>query len=180
MVEPVRKRWLTAIPLRYREDGAFWDRESGVLTLGMLKAGIDSKFVALGEPEVKKDLPLILGRFEQWHQPDWWKQWHADGVVLSSWGAPRYEPIARAIKASGTRLVIRLDTDGFKSPRTHFYRFFVDAYILAKDWGPRPAGLFALAKTLCFRFLPAAYDRGVVRHFEHADAIIAESAGPRG
>jgi glycosyltransferase involved in cell wall biosynthesis len=173
--EPLRKRWLTAIPLRYREDGAFWDRDNGLLTLGMLKNGVDSKFVALGKPEVKKDLPLILGELEQWHQPAWWKQWGADGVMFNSWGAPRYEPIARAIKASGARLVIRLDTDGFKSPRTHFFRYLKNNYIFANDYGPRPAILYAIAKTLYFRFFSAAYDRPTVRHLEHADAIIVES-----
>src|SRR5262245_47852918 len=138
MPEPPRKRWLTAIPLRYREDGAFWDRDCGLLTLGMLKIGVDSKFIALGKPEVKKDLPLILAELDQWRQADWWKQWAADGVMLNSWGAPRYEPVARAIKESGARLVIRLDTDGFKSPRTHFYRFLINTYITARDFGPKP------------------------------------------
>jgi|SRR5688572_9030509 len=175
MPEFTGKRWLTAIPIVYEENGAFWDRDCGLLTLGMLKIGVDSKFVALGEPQVRKDVPLILGPLEQWSRPEWWKQWRADGVMFNSWGAPRYEPIARAIKESGARLIIRLDTDGFKSPRTHFFRFLKNTYTYAKDCGPRPAGLYALAKTLLFRFAPSAYDHGMVRHLEHADGIIVES-----
>lgn len=175
MSEAGGKRWLTAIPLRYREGGAFWDRDNGLLALGMLKIGVDARFAALGKPEAKKDLPLILGELEQWRQPEWWKQWKADGVMFNSWGAPRYEPVARAIKASGARLVIRLDTDGLRSPRTHFYRYLKNTYIHARDHGPQPAALYALAKTLCFRFLPAAHDQGTMRHYEHADAIIVES-----
>lgn len=175
MSEFAGKRWLTAIPLVYRDDASFWDRDCGLLTLGMLNIGIDSKFVALGKPDVRKDIPLILGELEQFRKPEWWKQWKADGVMLISWGAPRYEPIARAIKESGARLVIRLDNDGFSSPRINLFRFFKTTYIFAKDYGPRLPGLYAIAKTLCFRLFPAAYDRGVLRHFEHPHALMIES-----
>lgn len=175
MPEFTGKRWLTAIPLVYKENSGFWDRDCGLLTLGMLKIGVDSKFVALGPPEVKKDVPLILSGLEQWRQPDWWKQWKAEGIFFNSWGAPRYEAVARAMKASGARLVVRLDTDGFKSPRTHFFRFLKNTYYNARDCGPRPAAPFALVKTLLFRFVPSVYDHGTLRHFEHADAIIVES-----
>jgi hypothetical protein len=173
--ELLPKRWLNAIPLVYRDNWDFWDRDNGLLTLGMQKIGVDARFVALGKAEVRKDLPLILGELEQWREPDWWKQWGADGVLFNSWGAPRYEPIARAIKASGARLVIRLDSGGFKSPRTHFVRYLQNIYTEARDFGARPAALYALAKTLCFRFFPAVHDRGTLRHYEHADAILIES-----
>lgn len=175
MSDLTAKRWLTAIPLVYGENGAFWDRHCGLITQGLLKIGVESKFMALGQPEVRKDLPLILGRLNQWHQAEWWKQWRADGIIFNSWGAPRFEPVARAMKQSGARLIIRLDTGGVKSPRTHFFQFLKMTYGCARDTGSRFAALYAIAKTLVFRFVPPAYDHGMVRHFEHADRIIVES-----
>src|SRR5277367_1310178 len=93
-------RWLWAIPMVYSEDGAFWVRDGGLICRGFRMLGVDARFVALGQPGERNDVPLITCTLEQMQQAAWWKRLEVDGVLLSSWALPRYEPIARAIKSA--------------------------------------------------------------------------------
>ena len=169
-------KWLTATPLVYGENLQFWDRDAGLLCLGLRQLGQDSRFVALGETtSVSTTQPLITGRIEDFHNPAWWRQWGATGVILNAWGTPRYEPVARAIKAAGLRLVVRLDSDGCNSPRAGFATFLATTYSVAKDAHRSFPTLYALAKALVYRAVPAAHDRGMAAHLGHADLITIES-----
>ncbi len=169
------KKWFAAIPLEWRGQEAFWEREAGVLCLGFRALGVESKLVLLGRPEVHPNLPLLVGTPQQFEDPAWWKQWGAEGVVLYSWAAPRYEPIACAIKSSGAKLVLRMDTDGVSSPRVWFGRYLSVAYFAFRDAGKKFAAPAALLKTLLFRLVPSAFDRGFLQHLSHADLILVES-----
>jgi glycosyltransferase involved in cell wall biosynthesis len=173
--EVTNNKWFTAIPMNYSDDPAFWSRDGGLMCLGLRKAGFDSRFVALGKPCVREDLPLVLGTLEQFHDPAWWSQLHADGVFLTSWGAPRFEGIARAIKQSGALLAIRLDSAGAPSPRVNFRRYLQITYSLARDTGRKFPGIYSLAKTLLFRFSRRAFDIRFCQHLSHADLIVIES-----
>ncbi|HEY0455598.1 MAG TPA: glycosyltransferase [Verrucomicrobiae bacterium] len=168
-------KWLTVLPLQYDSALGFWDRDAGLLCLSLIEAGADCRLVALGPSGVQKDQPLILASLEEMKTSAWWLQWKAEVVVLYSWAAPRYEPVARAIKASGARLIIRMDSDGLKSPRLGFFPFFKILYYSAKD-SKKPYPFYAsLVRTLAFRFCPAVYDRKVRSHLSHADFILIES-----
>ncbi len=170
------KRWFTAIPMSYVEDAArFWYTDGGLLSQAFAKVGVYSRFVAWGEPVERADRPLILCRPDQMRDPTWWGRWNLDGVVLTSWAAPKYEPIARAIKQSGTRLILRLDSDGLTSPRVDFRRYLANAYNAGRESGVFLALTNALLKTLWFRFQRSAYDAGTSAHLSHADAIVIES-----
>src|SRR5213593_3472383 len=129
------KEWLTAIPLVYSDDPAFWTREAGLMCLGFRKAGVKSRFVALGPPSVRDDAPVITATLQDFHESRWWSQWNAQGVFLTSWGALRFKGIARAIKESGALLAIRLDASGTPSPRINFRRFLQTMYGSAVDTG---------------------------------------------
>ncbi len=166
---------LTATPMLYGESQGFFARDAGLLCLALRELGVNSRFVALGEPHVPDEPPLILGRPDQFTDASWWRQWNADAVVLNSWAAPRYEPVARAIKSSGAKLMVRLDSDGCKSPRAGFGHFLGFTYSLARDGHTPLPGLYALAKTLAFRFAPALHDSGMLAHLAHADVIGIES-----
>src|SRR5271168_2300455 len=101
-------RWFCAIPMDYRVDGAFWDRDSGLVCQGFRKLGMDSRFVALGQPSQREDMPLILCTLVQMQDANWWRQWNLEGVILTAWALPCYEPIARAIKTAGVKLNLAL------------------------------------------------------------------------
>lgn len=166
---------LTATPMPYRDNIGFFDRDAGLLCLALRAAGLNARFVALGEPEERTEPPLILGRLDQWTDAAWWRGLKAHAVVINSWAAPRYEPVARAIKASGSKLVVRLDSDGCKSPRADFALFLATAYSMAKDAGRRFPPFYALAQTLAYEFLPRVHDLGMTAHLSHADLITIES-----
>lgn len=166
---------LTATPMQYGEGLSFFERDAGLLCLGLRQLGVNSRFVALGEPRVSDEPPLILGTAEQFTDAAWWRQWRAEAVVLNSWAAPRFEPVARAIKNAGAKLIVRLDSDGCKSPRAGFSHFLGFIYSLARDERRPLPGLYALAKTLAFRFVPAFHDAGMLAHLTHADVIGIES-----
>ena len=161
--------------MTYSDDPAFWTRDGGLMCLGFRKAGFDSRFVALGPPCIREDLPLVLGTFEQFHDPAWWSQLRAQGVFLTSWGAPRFQGIVRAIKQSGTLLAIRLDAADVPSPRVNFRRFLQIAYSTARDTGRKFPGIYSVAKTLLFRFSRRAFDLPFCNHLSYADFIIIES-----
>lgn len=173
---PATPQWLTATPLVYGENLQFWDRDAGLLCLGLRQLGQDSRFVALGEKtSCSTTPPLITGRLADFHDASWWRQWGATGVILNAWAAPRYEPVARAIKAAGLGLVTRLDSSGCKSPRHNARRFFLMTRLLLADEGHPLPRLAALAKTMLFGAVRSAHDDGMCAHLGHADVITIES-----
>ena len=169
------QRWLTAIPLQYTVGPAFWERDAGLTCLGLRNAGAHCRFVALGTPAESEDPPLILTGLPAMLDANWWKQWRADVVLLNSWAAPRYEPMARAVREAGCKLIVRLDNDGVFSPRFDFWPFFRRAYGLFKDDGKRFPGLLALAKSTLFRLRPQLYDYKFLQHLRHANVVVTES-----
>jgi glycosyltransferase involved in cell wall biosynthesis len=169
-------KWFTAIPLVYRSDEpGFWTREAGLLCLGFRELGIDSRFVTLGESRVHEERPVISAPLENLLDPAWWKQWGITGVVLYSWAAPRFEPIARAIKASGAKLVLRLDSDGLNSPLVWWSRYLNLTYWALKDEGKPLPALRAFAKTILSQYFPGVYHRPWQQHLSHADLLVIES-----
>ena len=172
---PAARTWLTATPLDYGDDLQFWDRDAGLLCLGLRELGVPARLAALGEPAERRDPPLVLGRLADFVRPEWWARLDATGVILNSWGAPRYEPVARAIKAGGLRLVVRLDSSGYKSPRLDARRFFTYTKSHLIDAGRPLPSLLALAKTLLFYAVRSAHDGPMCAHLSHADLITLES-----
>lgn len=168
-------KWLTAIPLAYGENPLFWERDAGLLCLGLRELGRDARLVLLGEPGEHRDQPLILGRPEDFTSPAWWARWGAAGVVLNSWGAPRFEPVARAIKAAGLRLVVRLDSNGDKSPRLDVRRYFDFLCLYHRERGHPLPRLAAVLKTLLYYTVRAAHDGPMCAHLAHADLVTIES-----
>jgi glycosyltransferase involved in cell wall biosynthesis len=157
----------------YSEDGAFWDREFGLVCLGLRRLGMDSRFVALGQPSVREDVPLILCTLAQMMDPNWWRQWNLEGVILNAWGSPRYEPIARAIKTAGVKLNVAVDSDGIDHPHVWLRRYLHEKYYGERDrtkWFP--AG-WALLKTLVTAF--RAHHARTMQHLEHGDFLTLPS-----
>ncbi len=153
----------------YREDG-FWHRDGGLVCLGARMLGMDARFVALGPPGERKDVPLITCTLEQMREAEWWKQWKVDGVVLNAWELPRYEPIARAVKTAKLRLILTVDKEGLASPHVWPWRFFWQKYFAERESGKWFSFGWALLKTaVCsFRMRHA----GTIRHLEHAEQIV--------
>lgn len=168
-------RWFASIPLPPREevDPTFWTRDSALWCRGFQLLGIESKVVALGEPCQRQDRPLILAPLQQMGDPEWWQQWDLDGVVLFSWALRRYEPIARAIKQAGAKLVLYLDTGGFISPHVWPWMYWRLVALSERNegrWFPRTRALVrTLGASLRLRHLPR------LRHLALADFLALPS-----
>lgn len=155
----------------YSDDGQFWDRESGLFCRGFRLLGHDAKLVALGQPDTKTGNPVHLGSLQQLMDVSFWKQLGATGVVFYSWAVPKYEPIARAIKASGSKLVVKLDSDGVKCPRVSFWLQLVRAVYSSRDLGKPLPTLYGFVHTFLLYLFPNLHDEKMIRHLEHADVI---------
>jgi glycosyltransferase involved in cell wall biosynthesis len=86
--------------------------------------GFESKAIMPG-PAMEIDLPDILRvDYSCLESAEWWRSLGIDGLVLYSWGDPRYNRIARAIRTAGIRLVVNMDTVGLLSPVLGIGRFY--------------------------------------------------------
>jgi len=157
----------------YEENCGFWDRDAALVSEGFRKLGLESKFIALGDPAIKQDRPLILCRLEQMMDAAWWRQWELEGVLLYAWALPRYEPIARAIKMAGLKLVLVLDTSGYVHPGVGLRRYFQEKYYVERDGEKTFAAGWAFLKTLA-AFVRLRY-AGMLRHLEHGDFLVLPS-----
>ncbi|MFH0909271.1 MAG: glycosyltransferase family 4 protein [bacterium] len=168
-------RWYTAMPMPYQADGRFFDRDAGLVCMGLRSRGIDSKLVLLDGEAPDPALPLITTTRPNMGNASWWKTCGAGGVVLNSWGGPRYEDIARAIYEAGLRLVVRLDSNGIKSPVAYFPQYVSREYSWYRDLNyPLPA-VAALGKAVLFRYFRGLHDESLLRHLSYADVIGIES-----
>lgn len=177
MISPpsCKPKWLTAIPMVYTEDNGLWERDVGLLCLALREIGQDCSFAVLGPPSVRRDGQLIMGTEAQFADVSWWRRWAADVVILTSWGEPRFEPIARAVKQSGSRLLLKLDSHGLVSPRVHFMDYLTSSYHRYRDVS-RPAPLaLAIASTLIKFVVPQSYDHRLIRLLAHGECLAIES-----
>ena len=154
------KRIFTCTPVAFHGDARFFTRDTGLICMNLRKLGAESMAVMplpFHEDDIRED--IIRVPMEQLKSADWWRSLKLDGVVLYSWGAPRYTAIARAIKKAGIKLVIHLDTNG---------DFFLDA-------APRKRSLATRLKEAVTHPL---IDILRARHLEYADVITcAEPVG---
>lgn len=103
----------TCTPVAFLADDSFFIRDSGLICRELLSIGVDSKCVMpLPYSESDQKADIIRTTMSNLKSADWWKSLNIDGVVLYSWGLPRYTGVARAIKKAGLKLVIHMDTAG--------------------------------------------------------------------
>jgi glycosyltransferase involved in cell wall biosynthesis len=166
-------RWFAVILLRYNTHDPFWDRDAGLFFEGFKANGIDTRFVALGDPYEDENRGLVLAPQNQMEDPAWWRQWGLEGIVLYSWALPRFTGVVRAAKQAGLKVVLPLDGDGTRSPREWFSRTLLIKYIYAKMHGQWLPWAVAAAKTL--GGLPRWRYTGALEHMSLVDYLGAQS-----
>jgi glycosyltransferase involved in cell wall biosynthesis len=97
------------------DEDSFFSRESGLFCRTFQFLGIESRSVMLlpGYPQDSAD--VLRGRFQDFCNPAWWRSMRLDGLILYSWGAPKYNAVAKAIHEAGIPTVIYMDTCGLVS-----------------------------------------------------------------
>ena len=166
---PPPGRWFAVILLQYNLRDPFWDRDAGLFHEGFKANGVDSRFVALGDPAMVQRPDLVLASQPQMEDPAWWRQWKLEGVVLYSWALPRFTRVTRALKEAGVKVVLVLDADGVRSPQVWFSRYLHTKYVYARMERRFFPWAVALAKTL--GALPRSHYTQTLQHLELADWI---------
>lgn len=124
------------------------------------------------EPAWDDEQDVLRVPYEQLSDPSFWRQQNADAVISYSWGYPQYTAIAQAIKESGLKLFLNMDSMGIISP-------FVKpaAYIQSMFWyekqqnkGLLRGSLGALARS-GWHCVTLHRDFSRLRHMSCADAI---------
>ena len=147
------KRIFTCTPVAFHGDARFFTRDTGLICMNLRRLGAESKAIMplpFHEDDIREDIVRVP--MEQLKSADWWRSLHLDGLVLYSWGAPRYTAIVRAIKKAGIKLVIHLDTNG---------DFFDEV------WQPRPPFLRRCKNLITH----TAIDFLRARHLKLADVV---------
>ena len=113
-MNPRYKRIYCCTPIAFRADeNTFFIRDTGLISRSIRNMGVESK-VIMPLPYSDGDLrdEIIRTEYKNLESVEWWKSLGIDGLVLYSWGAPRYRKIARAVHKAGIRLHIHMDTSG--------------------------------------------------------------------
>ena len=112
-MNPKYKKIYTCTPVAFHANDGFFIRDTGLLAAGIRSMGIESKCIMpLPYYEDDQKEHLIRTPMANLKSVEWWKSLGIDGLILYSWGMPKYNAIARAIHKAGIRLVIHMDTSG--------------------------------------------------------------------
>jgi hypothetical protein len=119
-------RIFTCTPVDFAGDVSFFSRDRGMFCRGLRSLGIDSQAIMPGSASFGDDPLLIRTNAENLSDAACWRGHGLDAVILYSWAAPRYTPIAAAIKKADIRLMVCMDTCGVISPQANSRAWFHD------------------------------------------------------
>ena len=168
-------RVFTCTPIRFKGDHTFFARDSGLLSVGLSMNGLESRPVMPGPPMPDDDPRLIRTDYASLSDPQWWASQSAGAVVFFSWAMPQYTPIARAIKASGARLMVFLDAAGFWSPWSNGTEWFHAQWDTCRRKRGLAVGTLRYAASIARSLIPGAFDRPRLQHMDLADVVTVTS-----
>jgi glycosyltransferase involved in cell wall biosynthesis len=168
-------RIFTCTPIPFKGDHTFFARDSGLLSVGFSMNGFESRPVMPGTTMPDDDPRLIRTPYDNLLDPAWWKTHSPDAVVFFSWAMPQYTPIASAIKASGAKLMVFLDSAGFWSPWSNGLEWFKAQWDACRRKKGLMIGAFRYSASIARSSIPAAFDRPRLQHMQLADAVTVTS-----
>lgn len=107
-------RYVTCTPVAFHANEYFYTRDTGLICKELQKQGAGCR-VMMPLPAHEDDLPtgdLLRVEARKLYSAAWWQSLGLEGVILYSWGDPRYTGIARAIHRAGLKLLIHFDSSG--------------------------------------------------------------------
>jgi glycosyltransferase involved in cell wall biosynthesis len=168
-------RVLTCTPVCFKGDHTFFARDSGLLSVGFTMNGIESCAVMPGPSMPDDDSHLIRNDYANLSDASWWRAQECDAVVFFSWAMPQYTPIAKAIKASGAKLLVFLDSAGFWSPWSNGAGWFEAQWNACRRKRGLTFGLLRYMASIGRSLIPSAFDRPRLEHMNIADAVTVTS-----
>jgi|YelNatPaOPRAMG01_1025707.scaffolds.fasta_scaffold10237_9 hypothetical protein len=175
MSKPLRV--YTCTPAPFRGDHTFFARDSGLTCRGLQSLGVESRAIALRPAQPDDEPDLLRASMAELESAAWWAGHHLDGVVLYAWGAGRYRKIAQAIRASGAKLYVHMDTGGLISPVVEWRHFLAGLSRAAQgEYGPTVGWCRFVGSTLLAHSVGILWgDLRRVHHLRQADVVGAVS-----
>lgn len=137
-------RVYTCTPMNFRGNPWFFTRESGLFSRALRSMGLESASVMPGLRKDEDEPDLLRVPHAQLESPDFWRSLKLDGLILYSWAAPRYLPIARAVRAADIPFLVNVDSCGLVSrpANPRLWRRDLLPYLLRKATTPIEAARF--------------------------------------
>jgi hypothetical protein len=116
---------------------------------------------------------LIHTEAENLAHSEWWQKIGAKNVILYSWGHPKYRRIAEAVRDSGAKVFINLDSSGMLSSKvTPSLYLQVAIGRQVRMYGPFLGVLIGSLYSIISRFyIPLVREPGRIAHLRSATAI---------
>jgi glycosyltransferase involved in cell wall biosynthesis len=108
-------RVFTCTPVCFQGDSWFFTRDSGLFSKGLATLGVDSMSVMPGPAKEDDEKDLLRVPYDQLESEGFWRGLKLDGLVLYSWAALRYLPIAQAVHAAEIPFLVNVDSCGLVS-----------------------------------------------------------------
>ncbi len=176
--------WFTSTPVSFGGGSDFFCRDSGLICKGLQSVGLECKSI-MPLPKHPGDITddLIRTNAANLVRPEWWNGIGADKVVLYSWGHPKFRQIAEAVRRSGAKVFINLDSSGIFSPKVTPRLYFQS--ILGKQvrlhgqlFGTMSGALNCLMRSIAHSFyVPFVMEPHRIAHLRTATAIGCISPG---
>lgn len=154
------KRIYTAVFRPWGPNYSWFGRDSGLVTEGLRSIGVDSKLVILGAPEIDNDDRFHSVNQNQFLDSKFWKSLNLDAVIFQGGGDKGVEAATKAIKNSGTKLLLRLDSDGVVSPQVDPYLYAYNLWWWLGFHKKHPAIVLSLLISLIKFLFPEKYGIG--------------------
>ncbi|MEO7098020.1 MAG: glycosyltransferase family 4 protein [Luteolibacter sp.] len=168
----------TCTPVRFRGDYTFFSRDSGLFSVGLNQLGIESLAIMPGPAMDGDDSLLIRTEYSNLESETWWRSLNLDGLILYSWAAPHYNPIAKAIRAAGIPFLVNMDTSGLLSPLTSPRDWLREAHVRLLAENP---GLIGKASAIAKAVIEMIAHPVAKRRLEHYEAAtLVAAATPHG
>ena len=166
----------TAVFRPWHQPYSWFGRDSGLVTEGLRKIGIDSRLVILRTPGMDPDERFLSATKAEFTDAGFWESLEVDAVVLQGGADVGIDPVSRAIKQSGTKLLLRLDTDGVVAPQVDPYLYCYNLWWWLAFHGRRPAWLLTAGKAGMKTLLPKTFGPGrIVERLLLGDFLLVES-----
>lgn len=118
---------LAVLPLVYRSDVNYCERDVGLVARGLRELGHAATLFLL-EANDKESRPgtsdIVTAPLEDWEDPNFWQAFEADAVIFNGWSATRFDGVRQAILRAVPNMIEKLDTTGVKSPHIYFWHQF--------------------------------------------------------
>lgn len=154
-------------------------RDNGLLVEAFRDLGHAAYLVCPEPAPDESDDRLLVTGWENLLSAVWWRAQAPWGVILNTWGAPRFRRLHESILAACPRVVERLDTDGSRSPCLSFEDYLQREISAWRDFqNPvkrRLAVPLATARTAAAWVFPAWIDVPTVETLEKLPHVSAES-----